>query len=100
VGTDDDHDLGGGGSLSSSPELEVGIWSHCLRRLNSQEKIFSGRLMRRVSFHDENPVEFREKMQGVGVQLRSIADDFERCRLSRSRSISYSSSSSYKKTRC
>jgi len=91
VGTDYDYP-----SPSSSPEGEVGIWTHCLQRLNSQDKILSGRLMRRVSFH-ENPMEFKEKMQGVGVQLRSIADDFERCRLSRSRSVSYSS---FKKTRC
>lgn len=75
----------------SLPPQDLNIWSRCLRRLSSHSDILHGRVNRRFSFTEqrvEMKVEVQE-VQDVGQQLRSIGDDFERSRLTRTRSMSF-----------
>ncbi|OXA59382.1 hypothetical protein Fcan01_06162 [Folsomia candida] len=74
----------------SLPPQDLNIWSRCLRRLSSHSDILHG-INRRFSFTEqrvEMKVEVQE-VQDVGQQLRSIGDDFERSRLTRTRSMSF-----------
>ncbi|XP_021946495.1 uncharacterized protein LOC110844571 isoform X2 [Folsomia candida] len=76
----------------SLPPQDLNIWSRCLRRLSSHSDILHGiGVNRRFSFTEqrvEMKVEVQE-VQDVGQQLRSIGDDFERSRLTRTRSMSF-----------